>query len=152
MCYNISTMIPINILRLDDTLPLPTYAREGDAGMDLLATETVTIPPRGGRVTMGTGIAVEIPIGYGGFVYARSGLADRYGITITNGVGVIDAGYRGEVHVILTNTDLENPYTINRGDRVAQLVISKVETVQFEVVESLSNSHRGVGGLGHSGK
>jgi dUTP pyrophosphatase len=130
---------------------LPSYAHPGDAGADLVAREEVTIAPGGGRAVVGTGIAMAIPDGYAGFVLPRSGLALRHGITCLNTPGLIDAGYRDEVRIILVNTDPIAPYTVRRGDRIAQLVIQPVERSIFAAVEDLSESARGLGGFGSTG-
>jgi dUTP pyrophosphatase len=132
-------------------LPLPAYAHPGDAGADLVAREEVTIAPGGGRAVVPTGIALAIPDGYAGFVLPRSGLAFRHGITCLNTPGLVDAGYRDELRVILVNTDPSEPYTVHRGDRIAQLVIQPVERTAFTVVDDLSESARGVGGFGSTG-
>jgi dUTP pyrophosphatase len=138
-------------MRLDPDVALPAYAHPGDAGADLVASEEVTIAPAGGRAVVGTGIALAIPGGYAGFVLPRSGLAVRHGITCLNTPGLIDAGYRDEVRIILVNTDPTEPYTVHRGDRIAQLVIQPVERSIFTVVDELSDSARGLGGFGSTG-
>ena len=130
---------------------LPAYAHPGDAGADLVAREEVTIAPGGGRAVVGTGIAMAIPEGYAGFVLPRSGLALRHGITCLNTPGLIDAGYRDEVRIILVNTDPTEPYTVRRGDRIAQLVIQPVERTTFAAVDELPESARGLGGFGSTG-
>ena len=144
-------MPDVPIVQLDPELPLPAYAHPGDAGADLRARVDVTIPPAGGRVIVPTGIALAIPEGYAGFVLPRSGLALRHGITCVNTPGLIDSGYRDEVKVVLLNTDPVRPYEVNRGDRIAQLVIQRVERSEFTPVEALSESRRGTGGFGSSG-
>ncbi|MDQ1404113.1 MAG: dUTP pyrophosphatase, partial [Actinomycetota bacterium] len=141
-------MLPIQVVRLDDDLPLPSYAKAGDAGADLIASEDVTLPPNGGRAAVGTGIALAIPEGYAGFVQPRSGLALRNGVTCLNTPGLIDAGYRNEIKVILVNTDPSEAYEVKRGDRIAQLVIQRVESAAFDEVNELPASDRGTGGLG----
>jgi dUTP pyrophosphatase len=141
----------VPIVRLDPDLPVPSYAHAGDAGADLYARETVTIAPGGGRGVVPTGIAVAIPEGYAGFVLPRSGLALRHGITCLNTPGLIDAGYRDEVRVILVNTDPHEMYTVQRGDRVAQLVVQAVDASAFDVVDALPHSERGLRGFGSSG-
>ena len=138
-------------MRLDPELALPAYAHPGDAGADLVAREDVTIPPNGGRAVVPTGVAVAIPDGYAGFVLPRSGLALHHGITCLNTPGLIDAGYRDEVRIILVNTDPTEPYTVRRGDRIAQLVIQPVERTVFTVVDDLPESARGLGGFGSTG-
>ena len=148
-------MIEIPVQQLDPDLPLPAYSRLDDAGADLLASEPAEIPPAGGRVLVGTGIAVAIPTGYAGFVQPRSGMAAKYGVTVLNTPGLIDAGYRGEIKVALVNTDPAVPYKIERGDRIAQLVIQAVEHAQFmpmsELPQDDGENARGTGGFGHSG-
>ncbi len=142
----------VPLLRLDPDLPLPAYARAGDAGADLVAREGVVLAAGGGRAMVPTGVAVAIPEGYAGFVLPRSGLAARHGVTVVNAPGLVDAGYRGELTVALLNTDPESDYEVHRGDRIAQLVIVAVAAVNFEVVEELPASERGGGGFGHSGR
>ena len=142
----------VPVLRLDPELPLPAYARAGDAGADLVAREGVVLAARGGRAMVGTGVAVAIPEGYAGLVLPRSGLAARHGVTVVNSPGLVDAGYRGELNVLLLNTDPEADYEVHRGDRIAQLVIVAVEQVDFDVVDELPASERGSGGFGHSGR
>jgi dUTP pyrophosphatase len=144
------TSVRVPIRRLDPGLPLPARAREHDAGLDLYAAETVTIEP-GGRALVPTGVALAIPPGHGGFVLPRSGLAFRHGVTLLNTPGLIDAGYRGEVKVLLVNHD-RGPVTVARGDRIAQLVIQRVETVELVEVDELTDSDRGAGGWGSSGR
>ena len=144
-------MPDVPVVQLDPDLPLPSYAHPGDAGADLLAREDVTIPPAGGRAVVGTGVALAIPDGYAGFVLPRSGLAMRHGISCVNAPGLVDAGYRDELRVILLNTDPTEPYEVKRGDRIAQLVIQRVEECAFVPVESLPDSARGLGGFGSTG-
>lgn len=138
------------LTRLDLGVPLPAYAHPGDAGADLVTTVDVEIPP-GGRVRVPTGIAVALPDGYAGFVHPRSGLADRYGLGVLNAPGTIDAGYRGEVQVVLVNHDREHPVRLRRGDRVAQLVVAPVARAVFHEVARLPGSTRGSGGYGSTG-
>ena len=145
-------MVVIPVQRLNSDLPLPNYAKPGDAGADLIANEEVTLAPGGGRALIGTGIAVAIPLGYAGFVQPRSGLALRHGITCLNTPGLIDSGYRDELKVLLVNTDPSDPYEVHRGDRIAQLVIQKVEEVAWEESDELDDTERGLGGFGHSGR
>tara|TARA_B100000530_G_scaffold278561_1_gene191846 strand:+ start:35 stop:472 length:438 start_codon:yes stop_codon:yes gene_type:complete len=145
-------VLVIPVQRLNSDLPLPNYAKPGDAGADLIANEEVTLAPGGGRALIGTGIAVAIPRGYAGFVQPRSGLALRHGITCLNSPGLIDSGYRDELKVLLINTDPSEPYEVHRGDRIAQLVIQKVEEVAWEESDELDDTERGLGGFGHSGR
>ena len=143
-------MIRIAIRRLDPDVPLPAYAQPGDAGLDLCAAESVTVEP-GARVLVRTGIALAIPDGFAALVLPRSGLALRQGLTVLNSPGLIDAGYRGEVKVLVINTDPRVPVKVARGDRVAQLVVQRVEAVQLTEVDELPASERGTGGFGSSG-
>lgn len=146
---------PIPIVQLDADLPLPAYAHDGDAGLDLYASEGITLAAGGGRGLVPTGIAIAIPVGYGGFVLPRSGMALKHGISVVNGPGLIDAAYRGEIKVILINTDPTTDYVIERGDRVAQLVIQAVAQVEWQVTDDLdaaSNGDDRGGGFGHSGR
>jgi dUTP pyrophosphatase len=139
------------VRRLDPDLPMPAYAHPGDAGADLRAGADVVLPP-GGRATVGTGVAVAVPDGYAGFVHPRSGLASRHGISVVNAPGTIDAGYRGEVRVVLLNTDRAEPFTVRRGDRIAQLVVQPVSRARFVEVAELPPSPRGEGGFGSTGR
>jgi dUTP pyrophosphatase len=139
--------VPVRRLRPDAHLPEQAY--EGDAGMDLYACEAVTIEP-GERAVVPTGIAVEIPDGYAGFVQPRSGLAVRHGIGIVNSPGLIDSGYRGEIQVVLLNTDREQRFTVEPGMRIAQLVIQPVAAARLVVVDELASSERGSRGFGSS--
>lgn len=145
-------MVAIPVQRLDSDLALPSYAKPGDAGADLVANEDVTLAPGGGRALIGTGIAIAIPRGYAGFVQPRSGLALRHGVTCLNTPGLIDSGYRDELKVLLINTDSSEPYEVRRGDRIAQLVIKRVEEVVWEEADDLDETERGQGGFGHSGR
>jgi len=145
-------MLPIEITLLDPDLAVPAYARPGDAGADLVARADAVIAPAGGRVVVPTGIAIAVPDGYAGFVLPRSGLALRHGVTCLNTPGLIDAGYRGELQVVLVNTDPTQPYEVKRGDRIAQLVVQRVEQADFRLVEELAPSDRGDGAFGHSGR
>ena len=144
-------MPEIAVQRLDPDLPLPQYAHEGDAGVDLYAREDMVLAPQGSRALMPTGIAIAIPRGYAGFVLPRSGLALHNGISVVNAPGLIDSHYRGELKVVLLNTDPTRPYHVHRGDRIAQLVIQKVEDVTWVEVNELDANNRG-GGFGHSGR
>ncbi|MFY8158396.1 MAG: dUTP diphosphatase [Ilumatobacteraceae bacterium] len=143
--------IGVQIQRLDPDLPLPVPAHLGDAGLDLYAREDAVIPARGGRLLMPTGVAVAIPHGYMGLAVPRSGLALKHGITLVNTPGIIDSGYRGELKVVMINTDPEHDYEVKRGDRVAQLIISRYDNVTWTEVSELSGFDRG-GGFGHSGR
>jgi dUTP pyrophosphatase len=143
--------IGVQIQRLDPDLPLPVPAHLGDAGLDLYAREDAVIPARGGRLLMPTGVAVAIPHGYMGLAVPRSGLALKHGITLVNTPGIIDSGYRGELKVVMINTDPELDYEVKRGDRVAQLIISRYDKVTWTEVSELSGFDRG-GGFGHSGR
>jgi dUTP pyrophosphatase len=145
-------MLPIPVQRLDPDLPLPAYAKPGDAGLDLLAREGVVLKAGGGRAVVPTGLALAIPEGYAGFIQPRSGLALRHGVTCLNTPGLLDSGYRGELQVLLVNTDPSDDVEIARGERIAQLVVQRVEHVQFEVVDVLPKSERGAGGWGHTGR
>ena len=141
----------IAVRQLDPDLPLPAYARAGDAGLDLFAAEDVTLPP-GARAQVRTGLAVSIPPGHAGFVLPRSGRAAREGLSIVNAPGLIDSGYRGEIKINAINHDPGIPIEIKRGDRIAQLVIVKVEQAELEVVDVLPPSDRGEGGHGSTGR
>jgi dUTP pyrophosphatase len=141
----------VRVVLLDPTLPLPVAAKPGDAGVDLRAREATVIAPHG-RALVPTGIAIALPQGFAGFVLPRSGLALNHGITCLNAPGLIDAGYRGEIAVILHNTDASNAFTVEKGDRIAQLVIQRVEAAEFVAVEVLDATERGGGGFGHSGR
>jgi dUTP pyrophosphatase len=143
-------MVQIPVRRLDPELPLPSYAHPGDAGADLHAAVQVTLQP-GERALVPTGIAMALPEGYVGLVHPRSGLAARHGISIVNAPGTIDAGYRGEVQVCLVNTDRAEPFTVHRGDRIAQLVVQRCETAAFVEAADLAESSRGEGGYGSTG-
>ncbi len=139
------------VRRLDPGLPLPAYAHPGDAGADLCAATDVVLPP-GGRATVGTGVAIAVPEGYAAFVHPRSGLASRHGITVVNAPGTVDAGYRGEVRVVLLNTDPAEPFTVRHGDRIAQLVVQPVTRVRFLDSAELPPTPRGEGGFGSTGR
>ena len=139
------------VRRLHPDLPLPAYAHPGDAGADLRAAADVVLPP-GGRATVGTGIAIAVPEGYAAFVHPRSGLAAGHGITVVNAPGTIDAGYRGEVRVVLLNTDPAEAFTVRRGDRIAQLVVQPVAQARFLEVAELPPTPRGEGGFGSTGR
>jgi len=142
--------LDVQLVRLDRDLPLPQYARPGDAGADLLTTVDVTLAP-GERALVPTGVAIALPPGYVALVHPRSGLAARHGLSIVNTPGTVDAGYRGEVKVLLINHDLREPVTLRRGDRVAQLIVQRVERARFVEVDQLPDSVRGAGGYGSTG-
>jgi dUTP pyrophosphatase len=145
-------VVDVPLLRLDPDLPLPSYAHVGDAGADLVARESAVLEAGGGRALVPTGIALAIPPGYAGFVQPRSGLALRHGVTCLNTPGLIDCGYRDELKVLLVNTDPHEPYKVKRGDRIAQLVIQRVEEAAFRVVDELPPSTRDTGGFGSTGR
>ena len=144
-------MVEIAIRQLDPELPVPVLAHGGDAAVDLYARQNVIIPPAGGRVLVPTGIAIAIPDGYVGLVVPRSGLAIKHGVTLVNTPGVIDSGYRDELQVVMINTDSTISYSVKRGDRIAQLLIQRAETVTWKIVAELDSNDRG-GGFGHSGR
>lgn len=140
------------MVALDPDLPLPSYARPDDAGLDLTARVDTTVPAGGGRALVPTGIAVAIPAGYAGFLQPRSGLALRHGITLANTPGLVDAGYRDELKVVLLNTDPTEDFEVRRGERIAQLVVQRVEHVTWRPVDTLDASARGNGAFGHTGR
>lgn len=142
--------VEVLLTRLDPGVPVPSYARPGDAGADLVTTSDVTIAP-GERATIGTGVAIALPGGYAAFVHPRSGLAARVGLSVVNTPGTIDSGYRGEIRICLINHDLREPVELRRGDRVAQLVVQRVEHAVFREVDELDDSPRGSGGYGSTG-
>jgi dUTP pyrophosphatase len=142
--------VPILVHRLDSSVPLPSYAHPGDAGADLVTTVDAELAP-GERAVLPTGLSIALPDGYAAFVHARSGLAARCGVALVNAPGTIDAGYRGEIKVILVNLDPLLPVRFARGDRIAQLVIQRVERAVFHEVDTLPGSDRGVGGHGSTG-
>lgn len=141
----------LRFARLTETAAAPTRAHDDDAGYDLRASEAATLPP-GGRASVGTGVAVAIPEGHAGLVLPRSGLAARHGISLVNAPGLIDAGYRGEVRVLLLNTDREAAFEVAPGDRIAQLVIVRHEAPELVEVETLDETARGDGGFGSTGR
>jgi dUTP pyrophosphatase len=147
-------MLPVTVHRVDAELPLPSYARPGDAGADLYARTDAHLAAGGGRALVPTGVVVAIPDGYAGFVQPRSGLALRHGVTCLNTPGLIDSGYRGELAVLLVNTDPKEDYEVRRGDRIAQLVVQPVVRAVFDPVDEhqLPPADRGGGGFGHSGR
>ncbi|MFC4564783.1 dUTP diphosphatase [Nocardiopsis mangrovi] len=142
--------VEILIRRLDPDLPVPGYARPGDAGADLVTAEDAVLDP-GQRATVRTGIAIALPDGYAAFVHPRSGLAARHGLTLVNAPGTVDSGYRGEIRVTLLNTDTAAPVKLTRGDRIAQLVVQRVEYAIFREVGDLPDSVRGTDGFGSTG-
>jgi dUTP pyrophosphatase len=144
-------VLRVPIVRLDPELPAPAYATDGDAGADLRARESAVLAPGGGRALIATGVAVALPPGTAGFIQPRSGLALRHGVTCLNTPGLIDSGYRDELKVLLVNLDPTEPFTVTRGDRIAQLVVQRVEHARFVEVEDLGPSHRGTGGFGSTG-
>ena len=139
------------ITRLDKDLPAPQYAKPGDAGADVYSRIDLSIPP-GERALVPTGVAIAIPDGYAAFAHPRSGLAIKYGVGMVNAPGTIDAGYRGELQIIIINHDLQDTFHIKRGDRIAQLVFQQVERAEFVEVEELPGSGRGDGGFGSTGR
>jgi dUTP diphosphatase len=138
------------IKRLDPDVPMPSYAHPGDAGADLTIAEDIELGP-GERALVRTGLAIALPDGYAAFIHPRSGLAARHGVTLVNAPGTVDAGYRGEIKVTLLNTDRDRPISFSRGDRIAQLVIQRVERAVFREVAALPGSVRGDGGFGSTG-
>jgi dUTP pyrophosphatase len=143
-------MVKVLIARLDESVPVPGYAKGGDAGADLTSRVEITLQP-GQRALVPTGISIALPNGYAAFVHPRSGLAIKYGVSMVNTPGTVDAGYRGELQVILINHDRETAITFHKGDRIAQLVIQKVEQAEFIDVEYLPGSERGEDGFGSTG-
>ncbi len=143
--------VQVLITRLDPELPLPKYAKGGDAGADIVSRIDITLAP-GERALVPTGIAIALPDGYVALVHPRSGLAIKHGVTMVNAPGTVDAGYRGELQVILINHDRTEPVSFKRGDRIAQLVIQRVERADFVEVENLPGSGRGDGGFGSTGR
>ena len=143
--------LQVLITRLDPSIPLPIYAKSGDAGADIVTRIDVTLQP-GERALVPTGIAIALPDGYVALVHPRSGLAIKHGVTMVNAPGTVDAGYRGELQCIMINHDPKEAITFHKGDRIAQLVIQKVERAEFVEVKDLPGSGRGVGGFGSTGK
>jgi dUTP pyrophosphatase len=143
--------VEVLITRLDPDLPLPRYAKGGDAGADIVSRIDITLAP-GERALVPTGIAIALPDGYVALVHPRSGLAIKHGVTMVNAPGTVDAGYRGELQIILINHDKSEPVSFKRGDRIAQLVIQKVERAEFIEVRDLPGSGRGTGGFGSTGR
>jgi dUTP pyrophosphatase len=142
--------VQVLLTRLDPGVPVPGYARPGDAGADLVTTSDAVLAP-GERMVVGTGVAIALPPGFAGFVHPRSGLAARAGLSVVNTPGTIDSGYRGEIRVCLINHDPVEPIKLRRGDRIAQLVVQRVETAEFVEVDALGQSARGDGGYGSTG-
>jgi dUTP pyrophosphatase len=142
----------VDVVRLDAELALPVYAKPGDGAVDLLSRVDGVLAPAGGRLVIGSGIALALPIGTCALVLSRSGLAARHGVIVANAPGLIDEGYRGEVMVPLINTDPTEPFEIHRGDRIAQLLVLSIDAIRWNVVEQLSDTERGAGGLGHTGR
>jgi dUTP pyrophosphatase len=142
----------LKIQRLDPLLAIPSYACEGDAGLDLYARESLVLAPNGGRATIPTGVSIALDPGFVGLIVPRSGIAANNGVTVLNAPGVVDSGYRGEIVVILVNHDKECEFPVRRGDRIAQLLITTVITVSPEDTAALPSSLRGFGALGHSGE
>jgi dUTP pyrophosphatase len=142
--------VEVLIQRLDEGVPVPSYAHPGDAGADLCTTDDAVIAP-GHRALLGTGLAIALPDGYAAFVHPRSGLAAKYGVSIVNAPGTVDAGYRGEIKVSVVNLDPFEPVTFRRGDRIAQLVVQRVERARFYEVQTLPGSARADGGFGSTG-
>jgi dUTP pyrophosphatase len=145
-------VLHVPLIALDPDLPLPSYARPGDAGADLHAREGARLRRGGGRALVPTGVALALPDGVAAFVHPRSGLALRHGVTCLNSPGTIDSGYRDEIKVLLVNTDPDHDYEVARGDRIAQLVVQRVEHAVFSSVVELPASVRGTGGFGHTGR
>lgn len=144
------TFVDIELMQLDPELEMPSYAHSGDAGADLRTRVDVELAP-GERALVPTGVAVALPVGYVGLIHPRSGLATKHGLTIVNAPGTVDAGYRGEISVTLLNTDRSEAINLHRGDRIAQMVVQRVEQAKFHLVEELPGSLRGAGGFGSTG-
>ncbi len=144
------TELEVRVVRLDAGLPLPSFAHPGDAGADLRSTVSVVLAP-GERALVPTGVAIALPEGYVGLVHPRSGLAARHGLSIVNSPGTIDSGYRGEIKVMLINHDPVDEIRLERGDRIAQLVVQRYERVRYVEVAGLDDTARGVGGYGSTG-
>jgi dUTP pyrophosphatase len=143
--------LQVLITRLDESIPLPTYAKGGDAGADIVSRIDITLKP-GERALVPTGISIALPDGYAAFVHPRSGLAIKHGVTMVNAPGTVDAGFRGELQCIMINHDPLESITFKKGDRIAQLVIQKVERAEFVEVQELPGSGRGTGGFGSTGR
>ncbi len=145
-------LLRVPVLLLDPDLPLPSYAHDGDAGADLRARIDVDLPAAGGRALVPTGVALALPAGHAGFVQPRSGLALRHGVTCLNSPGLIDCDYRGELKVLLVNLDPTTDHHVDRGDRIAQLVVQRIERASFAPVAELPASRRAEGGFGSTGR
>jgi dUTP pyrophosphatase len=145
-------VLTVPIVRIDPDLPMPSYANAGDAGLDLVASHEAVLQPSGGRELIATGIAIAIPEGYAGFVQPRSGLALKHGVTVLNSPGLIDSGYRDELRVVLVNLDPSQEFVVRRGDRIAQLVLHRVEQALLDEVTVLESSERGLSGFGSTGR
>lgn len=143
--------LQVLITRLDESIPLPSYAKGGDAGADIVSRIDITLQP-GERALVPTGISIALPDGYAAFVHPRSGLAIKHGVTMVNAPGTVDAGFRGELQCIMINHDPQESITFKKGDRIAQLVIQKVERAEFVEVQNLPGSGRGTGGFGSTGR
>jgi dUTP pyrophosphatase len=143
--------LQVLITRLDESIPLPCYAKGGDAGADIVSRIDITLQP-GERALVPTGISIALPDGYAAFVHPRSGLAIKHGVTMVNAPGTVDAGFRGELQCIMINHDPQESITFKKGDRIAQLVIQKVERAEFVEVQNLPGSGRGTGGFGSTGR
>ena len=143
--------LQVLITRLDESIPLPTYAKGGDAGADIVSRIDITLKP-GERALVPTGISIALPDGYAAFVHPRSGLAIKHGVTMVNAPGTVDAGFRGELQCIMINHDRLESITFKKGDRIAQLVIQKIERAEFVEVKDLPGSGRGTGGFGSTGR
>ena len=143
--------LQVLITRLDESIPLPVYAKGGDAGADIVSRIDITLNP-GERALVPTGISIALPDGYAAFVHPRSGLAIKHGVTMVNAPGTVDAGFRGELHCIMINHDPKESITFKKGDRIAQLVIQRVEHAKFVEVHDLPGSGRGSGGFGSTGR
>jgi dUTP pyrophosphatase len=146
----VTNKVDVLVKRLDPELPLPSYAHAGDAGADLVAAVDVELPP-GERAVVPTGVAIALPDGYAAFIHPRSGLGAKLGVTIVNAPGTVDAGYRGEIHVTLLNTDARATVRLRRGDRIAQMVVQRVEQAVFHELDELPGSARGTAGFGSTG-
>ncbi|QOT19347.1 dUTP diphosphatase [Paenarthrobacter sp. YJN-5] len=146
----VETTLDVQLKRIDAGIEAPSYAQPGDAGADLRSTIDLVLEP-GERRLVPTGVSVTLPFGTVGLIHPRSGLAAKHGITVVNAPGTIDAGYRGEISVCLLNTDRTEAFRINRGDRIAQLVIQRIEIADFRIVDELPGSERGAGGFGSTG-